>query len=93
MKISTTVQAGSLESSDILITLVPPEKEGIIINLKSDIEEQFGEAIRLKIEETLKKLGVKNVICYAEDNGALDYAIEARIEAAVFKAKKDGGEE
>ena len=89
MKITKTFQSGSLESSDILITLAPPEKKGIKIKLKSDIQEQFGEAIMLKIEETLKKLGIDDVICYAEDKGALDFTITARIEAAVDSAKKE----
>jgi citrate lyase subunit gamma (acyl carrier protein) len=89
MKIIKTLQSGSLESSDILITLAPPKKKGIIIKLKSDIQEQFGEAIVSKIENTLKKLGIEDVICYAEDKGALDFTIIARVEAAVYSAKKE----
>jgi len=90
MEISKTVQAGSLESSDVLITLAPPESKGITIHLKSDLEEQFGDSIRSKIEETLRKLGITDALCYAEDNGALDCTIEARTEAAVYKYQKEG---
>lgn len=88
MKITRTFQSGSLESGDILITMTPSEREDITIKLKSDVQEQFGEAITSKIEETLKKLGVKSVLCYAEDKGALDFVIIARTEAAVYLATK-----
>lgn len=91
MRINKTFQSGSLESSDILITLAPPEKKGISIKLKSDIQEQFGDTIISRIEETLKRFGVEDVLCYAEDKGALDFTIIARVEAAIHKAiKKEG---
>lgn len=86
MEITKTFQSGSLESCDILISLAPPEKKGITVILKSDIQEQFGEAIIHKIEKTLQSLGITNVLCYAEDKGALDFTIIARIEAAVYLA-------
>lgn len=92
LKITTTVQAGSLESSDILITLTPGQNEDLIINIKSDVIKQFGSVIKNKIEQTLKTFGVTSVVCYADDKGAMDYVIEARVEAAVKKALDKEGD-
>lgn len=88
MDIEVTSQAGSLESSDVLITLKPSPKKELIIYVKSDVDHQYGEAIKRVIAETLGKSGVASVVCYAEDKGALDYTLIARVEAAVSRAKK-----
>ena len=49
-------QAGTLESSDVLVIVSPTEKgTGVQLELKSIVEEQFGDQIRRIIEETLSK--------------------------------------
>lgn len=85
MDIMQTAVAGSLESSDIMIT-VNPATDGITIDLKSSVEKQFGRRIRQVIEETLKHLGVNGVLVQAVDKGALDCTIQARTIAAVHRA-------
>ena len=80
-----TAVAGSLESSDIMIT-VNPATDGITIDLESSVEKQFGRRIRQVIEETLKHLGVNGVLVQAVDKGALDCTIQARTIAAVHRA-------
>ena len=80
-------QAGTLESSDILITLAPAEPgSGIIIDLISPTILQFGDQIREVIIMTLLSAGIKDIQVHAIDKGAWDYAIEARVKAAIFKA-------
>jgi citrate lyase subunit gamma (acyl carrier protein) len=85
MKILKPAKAGTLESNDISIMLMPYEN-GIEIELESVVEKQFGNVVRATIENKLKELGVDGVMVKAIDKGALDYTIKARIETAVIRA-------
>lgn len=85
MDIKQTAVAGSLESSDIMVT-VSPATNGIQIDLESSVEKQFGRRIRQVIEETVKNLQVENIAIQAVDKGALDCTIQARTIAAVHRA-------
>ena len=86
MKIIKNAISGTLESSDIQIMLVANENAGIEIQLKSNVEKQFGKQIRKVIKETLQKLDIDNVTLIATDKGALDCTIKARVECAVYRA-------
>ena len=86
MKIIKNAISGTLESSDIQIMLVSNENAGIKIELKSNVEKQFGKQIRKVIKETLDKLEIENVTLIATDKGALDCTIKARVECAVYRA-------
>lgn len=77
--------AGTLESSDIMITL-EPNTGGIAIDLQSIVEKQFGQGIRRVIRETLASLGVTQAKVIAVDKGALDCVIQARVKTAVYRA-------
>jgi citrate lyase subunit gamma (acyl carrier protein) len=87
MKINKPSKAGTMESNDIYVILMPNPKGGIEINLQSIVMKQFGEEIERVILETLKELGVENVIVTAKDKGALNYTIKARIETATKRAE------
>lgn len=90
MKIVKNAAAGTMESSDILIT-VEPSDEGISIDLTSSIEKQFGRQIRSVIRQVLEQLDVENAAVTAVDKGALDCTIRARMETAIYRAAgKDG---
>lgn len=86
MKIHDVGIAGTLESSDITIHIEKNEGKGIQIELKSTVENQFGKQIRKVIKETLEELGVTNAIIRANDKGALDCTIRARVLTAVNRA-------
>jgi len=86
MKIIKNAISGTLESSDIQIMLVSNENAGIEIQLKSNVEKQFGKQIRKVIKETLENLEIDNVTLVATDKGALDCTIKARVECAVYRA-------
>lgn len=90
MRIVKNAVAGTMESSDILVTVEPSEK-GISIDLTSSVEEQFGRQIRAVIRQVLEQLGVENAAVSAVDKGALDCTIRARVEAAVYRAADEGG--
>jgi len=85
MEILKSSVAGTMESSDIMITL-EPGSGGIEIELKSLVDKQFGRQIRSAIENTLSQLQVKNARVIAVDKGALDCTIQARVKTAVYRA-------
>lgn len=78
--------AGTMESSDIMVTVEKENCEGVQIELESSVEKQFGEAIRTVIRETAEALEVSNVRIKAVDKGALDCTIRARVKTAIYRA-------
>jgi citrate lyase subunit gamma (acyl carrier protein) len=86
LKILDTGIAGTLESSDITIQIENNEGNGIELELKSTVENQFGKQIKKVILETLLELGVENAFVLANDKGALDCTIRARVRTAVSRA-------
>ena len=92
MEILNSSVAGTMESSDIMITL-EPGSGGVEIELQSMVEKQFGRQIRAVISNTLAELQVKNVKVTAVDKGALDCTIQARIKTAVYRASGESPRE
>ena len=86
MKIITTGVAGTMESSDIIVTIEPKETSGIELTLESDVMQQFGRQIEKVIRETLDELGVEAAYVNAVDKGALDCTVAARTMAAAYRA-------
>ena len=87
MKIEKVAKAGTLESNDIVIMVYPNENDTVEIELESIVMQQFGTRIREVIQEPLKSLGVTSVKVKAQDKGALDYTIGARVETAIKRAQ------
>ncbi|MGL5355239.1 MAG: citrate lyase acyl carrier protein [Cetobacterium sp.] len=85
MTVDKVSKCGTLESNDIFILLSPGEN-GIEIELESVVQKQFGAHIKKVIEEKVKELGITSILIKAQDKGALDYTIKARVETAVFRA-------
>ena len=77
--------AGTLESSDCMVT-VEPGSGSVEFDLESAVIHQFGNQIRKVTLETLENLGVDDVKITIVDKGALDCTIKARIEGAVYRA-------
>lgn len=86
MKIEKIAKAGTLESNDIVIMVSPNEDGKVEIELESIVMKQFGDEILRVIKEKLDKLGVESVTLKAQDKGALNYTIEARVETAIKRA-------
>ena len=78
--------AGTLESSDVFVTL-EPNASGLEIEIDSVVQNQFGEAIRKLAEEVLSEQKVQNARLSIVDRGALDCVIRARVETAVLRGK------
>lgn len=85
-------QAGTVESSDILIALSPATAgTGIQIELISPTEKQYGSKIKAVIIQALRSRGVVDAVVHANDKGALDYTIEARTVTALGRAAGSRG--
>ncbi|WED57365.1 citrate lyase acyl carrier protein [Fructilactobacillus sanfranciscensis] len=85
MEIKKTAIAGTLESSDIQVT-VSKGNDGIKIDLTSDVKERFGNNIVKTIEEIVNKFGIENINIKAVDQGALDCVIKARTITAIQRS-------
>ena len=85
MEIKKPAMAGTLESSDCMVTL-EPNQGGIDFSLESSVIHQFGNQIRKVAMETLSNLDITNAKISIVDKGALDCTIKARVEAAVYRS-------
>ena len=77
--------AGTLESSDVFVTLEP--HDGLQIDIDSVVKNQFGEEILRTVEDVLSELNVRNAKLSIVDRGAVDCVIRARVETAVLRGK------
>ncbi|MCF7933606.1 MAG: citrate lyase acyl carrier protein [Spirochaetia bacterium] len=78
--------SGTMESSDIMVTIKKNDEEGIHIQLTSIVEKQFGDVIRNVIADTLGSLDICSARVEAVDKGALDCTIRARVTTAAYRA-------
>lgn len=86
MEIVKTGIAGTLESSDLMVTVEKNEKKEIQIQLKSTVEQQFGDEIRSVVLMIVQEFGITQCKLSIEDKGALDCTIIARVRAALSRA-------
>lgn len=86
MVLSKPSRAGSLESNDIYIMLIPNE-EGLELDIDSKVMKQFGKRIKEVILSCLKEHNVTACKVIAKDSGALDFTIQARIATAIERGR------
>ena len=84
MEILKSASAGTLESSDCLVTVEPGS--GVSLELSSSVMNQYGRQIKATVLDTLQRLGVENAAVTVVDKGALDCTLKARVECAVFRS-------
>lgn len=86
-------EAGSLESSDLFVSIEP--SESFTIDIKSTVDKQFFDNIKKDIESTIDKFKkIKNIDklpikIKVDDRGALPFAIKARIMTALNRSLKN----
>lgn len=80
--------AGTLESNDILITISPSQDGADHVNLTSIVLNQFGPSIRATLDLCLAHSGLTGVEVTAQDKGALECTIKARMETAIARYKE-----
>ena len=84
LEILKSAVAGTLESSDAMVTVEPGE--GISLELSSSVMNQYGRQIKATVLSTLERLDVQNARVTVVDKGALDCTLKARVECAVFRS-------
>ncbi|TET19433.1 MAG: citrate lyase subunit gamma, partial [Candidatus Cloacimonadota bacterium] len=85
MRIEKSVLAGRQGKADIEVSLNPSEKSIIEVNLESSVERLFGNHVRNNIQSYLADLGITSCTVRAIDDGALDFVVKSRLDAALFK--------
>lgn len=85
-KIVRPAIAGTLESSDVLVTLEPAD-DGLDIQIQSVVMKQFGDEILAVTKDVLREFDVDNAKVSVVDRGALECVLRARVECAVLRAK------
>ncbi len=84
MKILKAAAAGTLESSDAMVTVEPGQ--GIRLALSSSVMNQYGRQIHATVLETLARLEVTDAHVTVIDKGALECTLKARVECAVLRS-------
>lgn len=85
-KIMQRATAGTLESSDVFVTLEPCE-QGLDIHIDSVVIKQFGDSILAATKDVLREFDVTDAKVSVVDRGALECVLRARVECAVLRAK------
>lgn len=85
MKIKKAAIAGTLESSDVQVTIEPGNGE-LELSIESSVIHQFGKQIKAAVIETLNRLEVTDAKVTIVDKGALDCTLKARVECAVYRS-------
>lgn len=84
MEIKQTALAGTLESSDVQITL--SQGQGITIDLDSSVADLYGDQIEKVIKDTLAAYDITDAQVKVVDKGALDCVIKARMMAVIQRS-------
>ncbi len=85
MEVKHDACAGTAGNNDILIRVLPGNG-GLVVRLESCMKKLYGKTIERAIRNTAAELGVSNAVILAQDNGALDYTICARVETALKRS-------
>lgn len=89
MIITKQASAGTNTKNDALITVSPRGEEGIEVELHSIVALQFGRHITEAAKAMAAEMGVTSAFIRIEDQGALDYVIRARVEAAIIRSQEE----
>ena len=90
MQIKEKARAGTLESGDVLVTVQP--WEGLELTLESPVKAQFGDQILDLARKVLDREGIESGRISLEDQGALDWTIQGRLNTALRRAGEKGGD-
>jgi len=92
MELLNRAISGTMESSDIMVEIIPWDKD-LEINLKSDVKEQFGKKIIALVKKIIDENGIEKACINLNDKGALDFVIKARVKTALYRSSKGGSDE
>lgn len=84
------VKAGLHDKGDVVINIKPAESgSGILLDVESKVLSLFGDQIRSSVLEVIDSYGLEDAEVSVRDQGALDYAIRARIQTAIERAIRE----
>lgn len=87
MKPKNSAQAGTFESSDMIVLIEPlPDNSGRKLEIFSTVMLQFGESLKNIINEMLDLYDLTDIHLIVKDKGALEATIKARIETAIKRS-------
>ena len=86
MQITKQASAGTLESSDVRVTVKPALKPGITVSIFSKLAYQYGESMEKVVREVLDEFGIADAVVELDDKGSLDCVVRARTQAAVCRS-------
>lgn len=87
MEIKETSIAGSLESSDVMVTI--SASSNLEIEINSAVQAQFEDDIMKTIKDVLNDLNITKASVKIQDKGALDCVLRARLITAIIRSTKD----
>jgi len=91
-RILREAKAGLDERGDVLVCLSPAEENsGVQIDIESTLMSLFGDQIRASVLGVVEGYGLNDLKLTVRDQGALDYAIRARVQTAIERAVKECG--
>jgi citrate lyase subunit gamma (acyl carrier protein) len=91
VKILREARAGLEDRGDVVVCVSPEEeKGGIQLEIESTLISMFGDQIRASVLAVVEEYGLQDVKMTLRDQGALDYAIRARVQTALERAIKEG---
>lgn len=87
MKPKIPAQAGTFESSDVIVLIEPlPDKSGRKIEISSSVMQQFGESFTRIVIDLLDQFEMTDIHLIAKDKRALEPTIKARLETAIKRS-------
>ncbi len=84
-------QRGERVRADCWVRVEARTGGGLDLEVRSKVEAMYGHAVRATCRAVLEALGVTDATVTVEDEGALDFVIAARLEAAVARAGVGNG--
>lgn len=82
-----TASAGTLESSDCVVTVSPAEK--MELEYKGANSAVFAERTRQLVDDVAKQYALEGAQISIQDQGALEITMRARLETALQRAGKE----
>ncbi len=86
-----TASAGTLESSDCVVTVSPAEK--LELEYKGANSTVFAERTRQLVEDIAEQHSLPGAKVSIHDQGALEITMKARLETALMRAVKEVAKE
>lgn len=80
-------QAGTFESSDVIVLIEPTEAgSGRKIEIESIVKLQYGDNLKTVVNEMLDQYKLTDIHIILKDKGALEPVVKARIETAILRS-------